>query len=295
MSLLKNIGKLTLGFTAGVSLFFAGQYSKEDAANVTNNRLFFVDTGFYKSNFISWFNQHRLLDRKTFPVGIDSSGFVAFCKHMHLVFDDSLTLQEFTALFFTVYNETGGKFKSLSEIGSDAYFFNEARLANGLWKRSYNTLPGNIPAGTYLQGKGILQEKDSLLIRKLNGTQYPEDISDTLKRHLRECDFYKLRGQGLIQITGRANFQRFVTPVIPNWDKLGYIALERELHKPENAYAIVRNYLKAGSKIYARLNNPLNPDFNAFGRLISGTKTYYLFEERCKRLYYALQSLITPE
>ncbi|MCS6794929.1 MAG: hypothetical protein RMJ97_07005 [Raineya sp.] len=57
-----------------------------------------------------------------FPTKINVSGYEHFVNHIALWSPRILSLEEFIAVFCAVYQETGGRFESISEYGSKAYF-----------------------------------------------------------------------------------------------------------------------------------------------------------------------------
>lgn len=57
-----------------------------------------------------------------FPAKINVSGYEHFANNISLWSPRSLSLAEFIAVFCAVYQETGGRFESISEYGSAEYF-----------------------------------------------------------------------------------------------------------------------------------------------------------------------------
>ena len=99
----------------------------------------------------------------------------------------------------------------------DAYFFNAIPGT----KSSYNQLDGNVKAGTALQKAGKISSAPD--ITAWNGSVYPVGQPDTVKIAARACDFYVFIGRGFVQLTGRANYQKFSgLPATGNVDLLGH-------------------------------------------------------------------------
>lgn len=85
----------------------------------------------------------------------------------------------------------------------DAYFF-EAIPGK---KSSYNTLAGNKKAGTALKAAGVIGSNADVSL--WNGTVYPDAQPAAVKLAARACDFFVFIGRGYVQVTGRANYQKF--------------------------------------------------------------------------------------
>ncbi|MDX1960037.1 MAG: hypothetical protein SFU98_15830 [Leptospiraceae bacterium] len=281
--------------SVGALKIFSGETPAKHHKDVA---VYFVDS--ISANFYKWFSEGIKQDRNTFPCNVDSVGYFTLMKNIQYLANDSvLTLPEFIVNFVTIYNETGGTMKGVSEIGTDAYFFSRVQLRKpifdkngniifkGLWKRSYNTLSGNIPAGNYLVSVGALKRGvDDKRIARWNGEEYPIEEPQNIKMLARNADFYKLRGRGIFQLTGRINFVRCVKPII-DFDKMTNYQLDSAFAKPQIYLSTARAYIRANNFRYATINTS-NPNWTAWGELISGTKSYYKFDVRCQRLYDAI-------
>lgn len=166
---------------------------------------------------------------------------------------DTVNLLDFVALTCISINETGGSLKNHTEacgngrVGVDgvrhrglAYAFDEIvwpkRGGGTTRKRSYNTLSGNIPAGrlfadpAYVRAHRSLGMGDRLngadgtdgIDPRWNGTRYPEDrysVDENLAANgfIMQADFYKFRGRGPIQVTGRGGYRLVLRRLVNNY------------------------------------------------------------------------------
>jgi len=232
---------------------------------------------------------------------------------------DFLTLNEFLAYFFIIYIETAGSFFPVQEkkrdpvreqpLGEDYFFEPRAGV-----KVTYNGILGNKLAGDQLRDdkdkRAVFGDVDltPAEIAAWNSQTYPHNPPhpgtpaagrwDDVKKAARMCDFFKYRGLGLNQITGRGvpddfgrkgAFHVHVDPLLGekfglSSDDMTEAELVQACQDPEIAArafdsfyesAILDDTKPGGGNLTVRdLINSDPPDFHAIGLLTNGAQAY---------------------
>jgi len=203
----------------------------------------------------------------------------------HLNGVNETSLNRFVALFLIIYNETGGTFKGITEYGDDAYFFEQRILSNGLPKMSYNQKP-NLRAGDQLKEMGLITSMSDVI--KWNGTiKYPSDQPLNIRLAARNCDFYKFRGRGFMQVTWRNNYSVCFGKDFLHWTNE---QLDESFKKIEVCCAVFQNYNLQPSAAF-QLAKVEQGNFWNYGKCVSGGDQYAgLFQNRCKYLIDLIKS-----
>jgi hypothetical protein len=161
-------------------------------------------------NFSDWFNNFfRNSNSSLFPNYLHKKGFENIMQNIeNFAGKSEISINEFVAHFCIMYNETGGSFEVLRELGGSPYCFTH----NPPQKTTYNRSPNRL-AGNQLKEWGVISAKAD--VDNWNGGIYPYNAPQEVRKRAENCDFYKFRGWGLNQLTWRANYVSHLEPFLP--------------------------------------------------------------------------------
>ncbi|MES1226682.1 MAG: hypothetical protein ABUT20_65010 [Bacteroidota bacterium] len=203
-----------------------------------------IDNFFARQNahdFVNWFNTRvankgfwgKSGSRAGISMATDSKAHDRFNQlwsgeSIQTIFGrNSVSLLQFLSLQSIINNETGGSLIPLTEkVGMPpkhpgiAYAFDSI---SAIKKRSYNTLDGNktcfslfndINYNNAFQNLPLGNQLKNTTNSLWNGEIYPQAIpvstNPAITGYVLEADFFKFRGRGYIQTTGRSNYIKVV-------------------------------------------------------------------------------------
>jgi hypothetical protein len=187
-------------------------------------------------------------------------------------------------------------------------------------KASYNRRDGKWtwPAGDELKKRGLLSDPEAIEVwnghpmwtlgdplkdlnypKPLNDPRYPNPTTEPLMSAQKECHFYKFRGRGFTQTTGREGYLKFADPALvaaghKKVDELTNDELDQAFADPKVYVAVYHNELIAPPgphhQDFARLDEDEGLLVTIGDRLAgSGANYGEFYSWRCKTLVAAME------
>ncbi len=161
-------------------------------------------------------------------------------------------------------------------------------------KASYNKHP-NRRAGDQLRARGQLAIDDEVRYNAWNSTTlYPNPTEPLMKLAARECDFWKFRGRGLVQVTWRNAYEKIVNPLLaakrfPLCDALSEMMLGAVIQSIDDiSIPMVKGLFQCFADQFAEVDQT-PPNWAALGKAVSGRSAYgKLLQWRCETLRAAM-------
>jgi hypothetical protein len=193
----------------------------------------FFARGTANGSFIAWFNANAAKrgawKNKSVPsTNVAQDHFKIFWDRASEVLSTTPNLLQFISLMSIFINEVGGDLQPIEEMVGNAQHPGIAYAFDAIpgLKHSYNTLKGNMTAFELFQDTDYRQAnaKRAMADRFSDPASvaaawqhevwpagFPTSVDPTQTGFLLEADFYKFRGRGLIQTTGRTNYLKLIT------------------------------------------------------------------------------------
>lgn len=239
--------------------------------------------------FADWFNQHfRLTNSRIYSHLVNAGNFATLMEHISdFTGKEEISLGEFCGHFAIMYNETGGTFSVIREMGGAKYMFEPTSWG----KVTYNKAPNKL-AGDQLKAWGVISSDAD--VQKWNGSVYPADAPAEVKKAALRCDFYRFRGYGFNQLTWRNNYDKCMQPVLPKpIDEYTEEEFEHTIKDISIACKAFHNFITQSGQAHKAISDLEKGDFTAYGMLVSGGWVSYVnnkYVPRAAGIYNALKN-----
>lgn len=243
--------------------------------------------------FANWFNQDFRFTSTAYNYLINASNFATLMQHIpDFTGKSAITLGEFCGHFAIMYNETGGTFSAIREMGGAKYIFESTSWG----KVTYNKAPNRL-AGDQLKEWGVISSDAD--VKAWNGDVYPGNAPKNVQNAALKCDFYRFRGYGFNQLTWRNNYEKCLQPILPRkLDDYNEEEFEHVLKDIGIACKTFHNFITQSASAKQAINDLDNGSFRAYGMLVSGGWMSYVnnkYVPRALNLYNALQKAKVTE
>ncbi|HAS41899.1 MAG TPA: hypothetical protein DCS93_15570 [Microscillaceae bacterium] len=239
--------------------------------------------------FADWFNQSfRLTNPKIYSHLINAANFATLMEHIpDFTGKQEISLGEFCGHFAIMYNETGGTFSVIREMGGPKYMFEPTTWG----KVTYNKAPNQL-AGDQLKAWGVIASDTD--VEAWNGSVYPSNASPKVQQAALRCDFYRFRGYGFNQLTWRNNYDKCMQPLLPKpIDEYTEEEFENTIKDISIACKTFHNFITQSGQAQKAISDLEKGDFTAYGMLVSGGWVSYVnnkYVPRAVGIYNALKN-----